>query len=89
MFKFNPSTRECSVQLVNSGEYRGESGQVTSPCSSPGTSPSTSPGTSPGTSPNLHLTQLARYLKPVEDPGLASLAMHVVAGNFSAIEKED
>ena len=81
MFKFNPSTRECSVQLVNSGEYRGESGQVTSPCPSP--------GTSPGTSPNLHLTQLARYLKPVEDPGLASLAMHVVAGNFSAIEKED
>ena len=80
-FKFNPSTRECSEQLVNSGEYRGESGQVTSPCPSP--------GTSPGTSPNLHLTQLARYLKPVEDPGLASLAMHVVAGNFSAIEKED
>jgi len=69
--------RECSEQLVNSGEYRGESGQVTSPCPSP------------GTSPNLHLTQLARYLKPVEDPGLASLAMHVVAGNFSAIEKED
>ena len=36
-----------------------------------------------------HLSQLARYRKPVEDLGLASLAMHVVAGNFPAIEEED
>jgi len=30
-----------------------------------------------------------RYRKPVEDLGLASLAMHVVAANFPAIEEED
>ena len=53
--------------------------------------PNLSPHPSPHLAPRLtpHLTLLARYRKPVEDLGLASLAMRVVAANFPAIEEED